>query len=140
MTSTLTGLVTLDLTNTTFAFGGTANNYLDTLHTDYAFIIAPEMIMRSMIAHEAEDTVAVKTDWEFGLYPNPTNDAVTLSLPTDNVPRDVVLFDMAGKRVFSRMNVTTRLLGVTTTGLGKGTYGVRVSDAESAKVKVLVIQ
>lgn len=135
--STLTGTVTLDLTAT--PFGDTVNNYLDTLHTDYAFIIAPELITRGMLADEAEDTDTVKTDWDFALYPNPANEAFTLALPSDDVPRDVILFDMAGKRIFSRTDVTVRLLGVTTTGLSKGTYAVRVSDAERARVKILVI-
>ena len=50
------------------------------------------------------------------------SDGVTIELPQDNVPREVVLFDMAGKRVFSRLNVMSRLLGIGTTELSKGTY------------------
>ena len=138
--STSLGLVTLDLSDTPYAYGGIANNYLDTLHTDYAFIIAPELIVRSMIAQEEDDTVRVMTDWDFTLYPNPADEAVTVALPIDNVPREVTLFDMAGRRMFSRLNVTARVLGITTAGLGKGAYCVRVSDCDSHRTRILVIQ
>lgn len=139
VTSTLAGFVTLDLSDTLSAFGGTANNYLDTLHADYAFIIAPEMIMRSMLAHEEADSVAIKTDWDFTLYPNPANDRVNLMLPQDGFSSDVFLFDISGKQVYYRQNVSVRTPGIPVAGLSKGTYCVRVSRADSQKMKILII-
>ncbi len=93
-----------------------------------------------MTAYEGGDTIAVGPDWDFAVYPNPTSDAVTLALPIDNVPRDIVVFDMAGRRAFSRLNVSSHVLGISTAGLDKGAYCVRVSDGANHRMKILVIQ
>ncbi len=136
--STLQGFVTLNLSNT--PFGAIANNYLDTLNIDHAFIIAPQQILRSMLAHEPDTLLPVRPDWDFVLYPNPANDAVTLGLPMDAIPRDIDIFDITGKQVFNRPSVITPLLGFNTGGWSKGTYGVRVSAAGRTKMKILILQ
>ena len=52
---------------------------------------------------------------------------------------DVALFDLTGKRVYSRMRMTGQSFDISVSDLAKGTYCVRISDEYRSKMKVLVI-
>lgn len=134
--STLAGEVTIDLSQD--SLNGIASSYLDTVHSDYAFVIAPYPVQRSMIAHEELD-IKSTSDWDFVMYPNPANDVLHILLPADERPKDLVLFDLSGKRVWQRWRIAERSFDIPLTTLAKGSYCVRVSDAVESKMKILVI-
>jgi hypothetical protein len=128
------GAVTLNLSD---QFHGIANNYLDTLHSDYAFIMTLAYQHRSMTITNDADTLGSK--WDFSLYPNPAGDLLNLVL-TDNAPKDITIYDLTGKRVYYRSNVAVSSLDITTGGFGRGAYCIRVSDATSSKMKTLILR
>ncbi len=113
--------------------------YLDTLHSDYGFIITPQPMQRRMIPINAADTIGFESTWDFGIYPNPARDAVNLLLPADGFERDIAIYDLTGKRIFSWNGVTDRMLGVTTGGLARGAYCIRVSHELQTKMKTLIL-
>ncbi len=137
ITSTSTGRALLDLSDD--PLNGIANNYLDTLHSDYAFIIAPYPVSRSMFVPNVVDLSSAVLDWDFSIYPNPASDELFVRLP-DSTPKDIVLYDLTGRRVHSWSSMSgpirLRLIG----NLAKGAYCVQVSDATTTKVKRLIIQ
>ncbi len=134
--STWDGYLTLDFSD--HAMDGMSNNYLDTLHSDYAFVVAFQPVVRSMLANDEEQFSAF-SDWDFGMYPNPAKDLVHLDLPTDDVRRDVSLLDQNGKAVYACLSYTKALLDIPVVNLSRGTYCVRVSDGTANKMKILVI-
>jgi Secretion system C-terminal sorting domain len=78
-------------------------------------------------------------EWDFSIYPNPAQEAVHVLLPADDRPRDIVLFDLCGKRVFSRSGFAKNLLDIDVGTLAQGTFCLRVSDATTTRFKTLVI-
>lgn len=131
-----TGAVLLDLS--TAPLGGILNNYLDTLHADYAFIIDLNPVPKSLTPSFVTET---KTQgWEFGMYPNPATNVVNLSLPNDDIPKDVVIYDISGKQIRSMLSLSNTLLNISTSEFAKGPYCVRVSDQYATRMKILLIQ
>ena len=138
VTTSTTGTLTLDLG--TAPLGGTLNNYLDTLHADYAFIVAPQFVVKSADGTDGYDTTASAMDWDFSMYPNPAAEVLNLLLPGDEGPRDITIFDMNGRRLYSLTNVTTRSVVIPTGSLARGAYGVRVTDGVYSKIKTLILR
>ena len=131
-----TGDVLLDLS--TAPLGGILNNYLDTLHADYAFIIDLYPVPKSLTPSFVTET---KTEvWEFGMYPNPANNEVNLLLPDDDRSKDVVIYDLSGKQIRSMRSLSNTLLNISTSEFAKGPYCVRVSDQYATRMKILIIQ
>lgn len=116
-------------------FNGLANNYLDTLHSDYAFVITPGPFVKSL----TPDAVQAESgqDWDFILYPNPTRDGVWLRLKDDS-PRTIEVFDALGRSIVSHMNITDATHYLDMTKAAKGLYWVRVSSGESFRTKILL--
>lgn len=135
--STGTGIVTLDLSSE--PFHGIANNYLDTLHSDYAFIIAPQPVVRGAWEPPNDIVSAVGRELDFVLYPNPAYDGVSVLFSSDGVNRDVTLYDMTGKRIYARSNVSERVVPIAIGALAKGAYCVRVHEGDRTKMKTLII-
>ena len=77
--STRTGSILLDLI--TAPLGDTIRYALDTLHSDYAFIVALYPVPKSLDQFPMVDPSQREDNWEFSMYPNPTNQEVTLVLP-----------------------------------------------------------
>ncbi|MBL7980793.1 MAG: T9SS type A sorting domain-containing protein [Flavobacteriales bacterium] len=131
--SNANGELEIDLTG---FFNGIADNYLDTLHSDYAFVITPYPFVKSLAP------VAVKTEpdtsWDFSLYPNPTRDLITLSFADDAI-KDVALLDVSGRIVARYQNIYVLMLQIPTGSLAKGAYWVRVTSGDSMKVKKMII-
>lgn len=136
--STLTGTVTLDFSD--YAMNGIANNYLDTVHSDYGFVIAPYPVQRSMTALNEADSTATGADWDFSLFPNPASATLHLLLPIDGTPRTIVLLDLTGRDVYTRTGFTGSSFELPIDNMAKGTYCVKVSNATTCKAKVLLIQ
>jgi len=134
--STMAGEVTLDLSED--PLHGIVNNYLDTLHSDYAFILTPSVIEhRSMILSDGSTTVG--PNWDFVLSPNPADDMLNLLLPDDG-SSDIAIFDLSGRRVLSWDGVSGPLVNLSIEKLSAGAYSVRVIDGAHSKVKELVIR
>ncbi|HRQ85958.1 MAG TPA: T9SS type A sorting domain-containing protein, partial [Flavobacteriales bacterium] len=133
-----TGTVTLDMSSE--PLGGVANNYLDTLHADYAFIIAPQPIQKMAEADGIGNPVGSDSAGSFGMYPNPAANTVTLLLPADGGAKDIALYDLAGKRVVFLAQVTDPLVQLPTGHLGRGIYCVRVFDGVMSKAKTLILR
>ncbi|MBZ0206782.1 MAG: T9SS type A sorting domain-containing protein, partial [Flavobacteriales bacterium] len=133
VTSNATGIIALDLTD---QFGGTYDNYLDTLRADYAFIITPEPFVKSLPQMAEKPLIA--PDWDFTMYPNPARDELFIRLP-DDTPTDIILHDLAGRQIHARSSVSGPLLRLPIGQLASGVYCIRVSEGDNSKVKKLII-
>ncbi|MEZ4738257.1 MAG: T9SS type A sorting domain-containing protein [Flavobacteriales bacterium] len=130
-----TGSVLLDLS--TAPLNGIDVDHLDTLHSDYAFIIAlnPVPKNRNSITEPETDL----HDWNFSVFPNPASTTLNLILPSDDEPKDIAMYDLSGKRIFSVNSNGASLLTIPTEGIAKGAYCIRVSDPSATRMKTLVI-
>ncbi|MCB9183432.1 MAG: T9SS type A sorting domain-containing protein [Flavobacteriales bacterium] len=118
-------------------FNGIEDNYLDTLHSDYAFVITPQPFVKSMAHVETE--AEVESGWDFALYPNPTSDKLTLAFADDTI-KDVALVDVSGRRVARYPNITSPVLQIPTDRFARGAYWVQVTSCGNIKTKRLIIQ
>lgn len=136
--STSDGTVTLDFSD--HAMHGIASNYLDTIHSDYAFVVAFDPVVRSMLAGAETDNTTSFPDWDFSIYPNPARETLRVLLPADETPRNIALLDLPGRQVYLRKGLLGPSFDVPIGNLAKGTYCVKVSDAMTFKMKVLIVQ
>ena len=130
------GTVRLDLSSN--PLGGVLNNYLDTLHADYAFIISPAPIVKSLAVHQDHESPN-DPSWDFTLHPNPSRDGVFVRLPND-APKEIELFDPSGRRLQTWSNITATTHRLALEGLAKGVYWIRVADGVNTKSRKLLLQ
>ncbi len=131
--STSSGDLVIDLSG---YFSGIADNYLDTLHSDYAFVITPQPFVKSL--HQQNAEVTPTAAWDFALYPNPTRDMLTLHFDNDAI-KDVAIFDVSGRCVAKYTLVSSPLLQIPPNRLANGAYWVQVIVGENMKTKKLII-
>lgn len=136
--STWDGIVTLDFSD--HAMNDIANNYLDTLHSDYGFVIAFQPVVRSIVAGGEATPSSAVSDWDFNMYPNPAYENLRVLLPAGEVPRNIALLDLTGRQVYVRTGVLGGPFDIPIVNLAKGSYYVKVSDAVSFKMKILIVQ
>ena len=129
------GSITLDLS--TEPLGGSTTIFLDTLHTDYAFIISTGPIEKSALIPLEE--LFAGADVDFGIYPNPAREEVFLRLP-DDAPRDILLHDLTGRYVHEWKGLSGPMLRLPLGELATGVYCVRVSTGTTHKTKKLLVQ
>jgi hypothetical protein len=129
------GTVTLDLSSN--PLGGTLNNYLDTLHADYAFIITPAPFVRGMQL-TTENEASPEVGWDYTMYPNPAREGFFFGF-SDEVPKDIVIGDLAGRQLLALRNINSKVQYIPLGQLAKGVYWVRVSDGVHMKAKKLII-
>jgi hypothetical protein len=131
------GTIVLDFS--THAFNGVLNNYLDTLRSDYAFVISPQPIVKSLVHHDDQaETAHQKSEWDFALYPNPTRDGAWLRFD-DDAPKDIEVFDALGRRLTQRLSVTDQTHFLDLKEIAKGMVWVRVRTEGNSKAKKLLI-
>lgn len=118
-------------------FGGVFNNYLDTLHSDYAFVITPVPFVKSLHLPAVQD-VPARTDWDFSVYPNPARESFVLQFSDESI-KDVTLLDVSGRRVAQYPNVVGPSLQVRTDHFAMGVYWVHVATEMNSKIKKLII-
>ncbi len=82
---------------------------------------------------------ALPLDWDFSLFPNPASAAVNVMLPSDDVAKEVSIYDLSGKRISTLNSNGVTLLHITTEAFSKGVYCIRVSDQNATRMKTLVI-
>ncbi len=133
--SDASGNLLLDLS--TSPFGDTITYYLDTLRSDYAFVITPEPFFKQMEL-DASPVDPIPPDLDFDLFPNPSRTEVFVRMTVD-APKDIVLFDPSGRHIETIGSVTSTQCRLPVGLLAKGVYYVRVSAGLSTKVKKLVI-
>ncbi len=94
-------------------FNAITSNWLDTLHSDYAFVVAPFSVKNAV------ETISEKNGhYDFSIYPNPAHDRVTISLQDDDEIVSIILYDQTG-----------RMIG-TTSGSGGSTHRMVLPDME----------
>lgn len=135
LTSTSAGTLTIDLTG---EFGGIDGSYMDTLRSDYAFIITQEPFFKSLPALPMAQELSVKAEWDFSVYPNPARDELYIRLP-DDAPVDIFLHDPSGRRMITLNSVSGLLQRLPIARLAKGAYYVVITDGEHRKAKKLII-
>ncbi len=130
--SSVNGDLVIDLTG---QFNGVADNYLDTLHSDYAFVITPQPFFKSL---NPLNTEVVAAEWDFLIYPNPTREFFTL-LFGDEAAKEVTLYDVSGRQVWREAYITTTSTTVSARQFAPGVYWVHVATAEGRKIKKVII-
>lgn len=131
--------IELDLDDpTSAALNCVQGSLLDTLHGDYAFIITPEPLVKSLRLTLLPVQTTVDVGWDFSVYPNPAHDEIYLQLP-DNALKDIVLHDLAGRQVGVWYSVKGPVQTLPVDQLAKGAYWVRVFDKTSSRTKKLIV-
>ena len=120
------------------ALGGTSGNYLDTLHADYAFIITPYPLVKSLSLPAVEPAQVVEGEWSFELFPNPAHGDLFVRLPND-APYGVFLHDPSGRIIQAWSAITGPLQHLAIAHLAQGAYWVSVTDGVVSKTKKLII-
>ena len=129
-----TGDLVLDLTG---HFGGVSDNYLDTLRSDYAFVITTAPFTKSRL-HDLSAELPIENVWDFAMYPNPTRDEVYLKVPGDE-PKVIILQDLSGRQLHTWGSTTEPIIRISTGNLAKGVYIIRVSMGTHWKTKKLIV-
>jgi hypothetical protein len=136
------GIVTLNLNSAPLngafplALTGAFRNHLDTLHSDYAFIISTDLVKR--LDPQTADSILPALEWDFALYPNPARDAFNLRF-TSHATRSIELLDLSGRTVRSWTAITGIEHSLPTTGLAEGAYWVRATEGANRKTRKLLI-
>lgn len=112
--------------------------FLDTLHSDYAFIISPEPLVKRLQVSSPPDPVAIAVGWDFGVFPNPADDILHLQLP-DKKAIEIVLWDLTGRQVGTWHNLSGPLQSLPISQLARGSYWVRVSIDGDTRTKQLIV-
>lgn len=117
----------------------TMQPYLDTLHSDYAFIIAP-MLVKSMHLPAAEtDTSHRAYGWDFSVYPNPASHDLFLHF-SDDAPKRIQVLEPSGREVRSWNQVSGFSHQLMLGDLAHGVYWIQVSTTRGSQTKKLIIQ
>ncbi|MBK8530766.1 MAG: T9SS type A sorting domain-containing protein [Flavobacteriales bacterium] len=132
--STATGDLILDLTD---QFGDIVDNYMDTLRTDFAFIVSPLPFVKSMVQSSYEDAV-IEPEWDYSLFPNPTRSELFVRLKNEGA-NDIALYDISGRLISTWNNVGGGIVQISIGDMAKGSYHVRVTDGNHSKTKKLII-
>lgn len=132
--SSNTGEIIIDLTG---QFGGIDNGYLDTLRSDYAFIVSPAPFPKSR-SQPVTNTGMIPSLWDFSIYPNPASGSVTLDFQDDG-PRLVDILDVSGRLAYKQFITSARSCVISIEPLAKGIYWVRVANGAFSKSKKLII-
>jgi hypothetical protein len=133
-TTSGSGGLILDMTSEPFS--STIPYYLDTLHSDYAFIITTAPFVKSLML--VWDSTQAVADWDFTLYPNPAHESVLLRF-AKNSPKQVSIVDAYGRILIQQTTVNSLIAHFSIDHLAKGAYWIRVSDGTNSKVKKLIV-
>ncbi len=135
LTSDNIGSLTLDLTN---EFGGIAGDYLDTLRSDYGFIITTEPFVKSLQLPPVENVPLLENGWDYSLHPNPAHGELSITL-TDDIQRSMLIYDLLGRQVQPPLNITGPLQRIPISHLATGVYNITIFDREKMRTKKLII-
>jgi hypothetical protein len=129
------GTIVLDLG--THPFNGVLDNFIDTLRSDYAFVISPAPIVKSLTP-SPQELEPEESDWDFGIYPNPTRDGAWLQF-VDDEPKDLEVFDSMGRMTTQHLGITELKTYLDLSNTAKGVLFVRVRTGLFTRVKKIII-
>jgi peptidoglycan/xylan/chitin deacetylase (PgdA/CDA1 family) len=126
--------------NGTFPLSATATfrNHLDTLHSDYAFIIAPTLV-KSLRPPLPDEMAAVPASDDVLLYPNPAHDHLIVAVE-NTASKHIGIADLSGRNVMQLPPTTDQLTVIPIERLAQGAYWVTVRQGEQRTVKKLIVQ
>jgi len=136
--TTQTGTVTLDLSSLPLngIHSWPANDNLDTLRSDYAFMIHAQPVHRMVPVTVNDSMPNAAPGWDFGLYPNPTTGVLNVLLPS-GPPVDLSILDMAGRQVLHLGGLSEGRHRLDLKNLVPGVYNVRATSGIAVKNKLL---
>jgi len=131
-----TGSVTLDLSSA--PLGGHINNYIDTLHSDYAFIITPGPFVKSDDGPVEADATTAQDVWDIALYPNPTVDMVHVE-SRGALMEEISILDLTGRVITTRSQLNAPRVQFDVNRLAKGAYWIRASCGGESRTRKLIL-
>lgn len=136
--TTQTGTVTLDLSSLPFngIYSWPANDNLDTLRSDYAFMIHALPQLR-MMPVAGLDTIVDPHSWDFGMFPNPATDEMNILL-RDGPPVTLSIVDVAGRQVLHVDGLSEGLHRLGLKDIAPGAYSVRATAGHTVRTKLLI--
>ncbi|MGB3870432.1 MAG: T9SS type A sorting domain-containing protein, partial [Flavobacteriales bacterium] len=136
--TTQTGTVTLDLSSLPFngIYSWPANDNLDTLRSDYAFMIHALPQLR-MMPVAGSDSIVDSLGWDFSLFPNPTTGELNVLLPT-GPPVSLTILDLAGRQLFHVDGLSKGMHQLDLKYLVPGAYNVRATLGTTFRNKLLI--
>ena len=117
-------------------FNAIANNWLDTLHSDFAFVIAPYSVK---FGNQGTNAHLTGSEQDFSLYPNPAREVVFVRSEGAS-PRDIMVTDALGRRRAVIQGTDNPIVPIHLDGLSSGLYFVRVANSADSTTKKLIIQ
>jgi hypothetical protein len=135
VSTSTSGMIALDLRD---QFGGIANDFLDTLRSDYAFIITPQPFVKSLQHSVEPDDGIDLAAWDFAVFPNPSLGEFVLQFPDDSV-RNISILDVSGRLVAKYLNVTGMIVSFPETRLSQGAYWICVTQGDRRKARKFII-
>jgi hypothetical protein len=75
---------------------------------------------------------------QFKMYPNPSNDFITVELPDGISSTEIAIYDYLGRVVIKKC-FDEKSLNIVTSNLQKGTYIVEVASEKGSATKVLIV-
>jgi hypothetical protein len=135
---TQTGTVTLDLSSLPFngIHSWPANDNLDTLRSDYAFLIQPIPEHR-MVPIAMDERAPTDPDWDIVLYPNPNTGELRVLLP-DGPSVDLAITDVTGRLVLNLVGLPGGMHQLDLKTLVSGAYSIRATSGITVKTKLLI--
>lgn len=113
--------------NLIWAYGSTANSYSLTYHGGRG-------VASANFTLGSEDFLLA----QFKMYPNPSNDFITIELPNGILSAEVFIHDYLG-RVVMKESIDVTSSKIVTSNLQKGTYIVKVASENGLATKVLIV-
>lgn len=110
-----------------WAYGSTANSYSLTYHGGRG-------VASANFTLGSEDFLLA----QFKMYPNPSNDFITIELPDGISSAEVFIYDYLG-RVVMKESLDVTSSKIVTSNLQKGTYIVKVASENGLATKVLIV-
>lgn len=122
-TADANGVISLNLSG---EFGGIANNYLDTLRADYAFMAFPAPHLQLQQVEDApSDEIPAGT---LLVYPNPALHEVMVVLPNEGL-WTLTLLDITGRKIRHVEDARGPHAVLNVEGLASGTYLLQANQA-----------
>jgi len=73
------------------------------------------------------------------IYPNPTNNTITIELPTcDNCQTKYIIYDLSGRKVLENKITNSKNI-ISVSELSAGTYFIKVIDSNKTTTQKLII-
>lgn len=89
--------------------------------------------------HRLAGPAAVEEEQAFVVYPNPTNGQFNISC-NDEKAKDILVYDMAGRLVYSQLQTTQTQIAIDLSGEPKGLYLIQVVNGEEIQTAKISLE